>query len=100
VRFCHISGVDGKFTLFFGITKDELLAICDRSDAEVAAWFESSPERKARVPEWNHIAVNLGRPGFPMAERLPIALATTYKHLSDQKFETVFQVLEADEKTD
>ena len=42
-------------------------------------------------------AQNLGRPGFPMAERLPIALATTYKHLEPSKFSSVFEVIEADE---
>lgn len=50
-----------------------------------------------QIDAWNHIAVNLGREGFPMAERLPIALSTTYKHLQGQPFATVFEVLEADE---
>jgi len=33
-----------------------------------------------------------------MAERFPIALATTYKHLVSRKLETVFEVLVADEQ--
>ena len=97
-RFCHASGVDGQFIAFFELTKDELLEISGHTDEEVGDWFLSSPSRKSRIQEWNRIAVNLGRPGFPMAERLPVALSTTYRHLEDRKFETVFQVLEADEQ--
>ena len=43
--------------------------------------------------------MNLGRPGFPMVERFPVALATAYSHLAELKLETVFEVLEADEQT-
>lgn len=97
-RFCHPSGVDGQFIDFFDLTRDELLGISGCSDEEVGDWFLSLPARKFRIQEWNRIAVNLGRPGFPMAERLPVALSTSYKHLAGHHFETVFQVLEADEK--
>jgi hypothetical protein len=98
-RFCHVSGVDGQFMAFFDLKREELLTVSRRSDEEVAEWFLSSADRKSRIPEWNRIGVNLGRPGFPMAERLPVALSTTYKHLAEQKLETVFQMLEADERT-
>jgi hypothetical protein len=98
-RFCHPTGVDGQFTSFFRLTKEDLLGVCESSDAEIAHWFRSLESASdARVDEWNSIAVNLGRPGFPMAERLPIGLSTTYKHLADRKLETVFEVLEADEE--
>ncbi|GAA5129830.1 DUF5069 domain-containing protein [Luteolibacter yonseiensis] len=97
-RFCHPSGVDGQFIAFFNLTRDELPAVCGRGDGEIGEWFLSSPERKSRIQEWNRIAVNLGRAGFPMAERLPVALSTSYRHLADRKLETVFQVLEADEE--
>ena len=97
-RFCHASGVDGQFISFFNVTKEELLAVCERNNEGVADWFLSSLARKGRIEEWNGIAVNLGRPGFPMAERFPIALATTYSHLAGRGLTTVFEVLEADEK--
>ena len=98
-RFCHPTGVDGQFTSFFRLAKDDLLGMCESSDDEIACWFRSLESvSDARITEWNRIAVNLGRPGFPMAERLPIGLATTYKHLGDRKLETVFEVLEADEE--
>lgn len=97
-RFCHPGGVDGQFLVFFGLARVDLMQICDQPDIQVEAWFNALPKvTLARIAEWNHIAVNLGRAGFPLAERLPVALATTYKHLAGRGFETVFEVLEADE---
>lgn len=97
-RFCHASGVDGQFIAFFELDRETILSVCERSDAEVEAWFKALPTALlGRILEWNHIAINLGRSGFPMAERLPVALATSYKHLADRGLETVFAVLEADE---
>jgi len=97
-RFCHPSGIDGLFLTFFQLTREQILSACAQTDADVAKWFLSSSEREAKVADWNHVAVNLGRSGFPMADRLPLALASTYKHLAGGKFETVFEVLEADER--
>jgi hypothetical protein len=98
-RFCHPSGVDGQFIFFFHLTREDLLEACGASDEAVAAWFTSRNEGRAlRIQEWNHLALNLGRSGFPMAERLPVALATAYRHLSNRAFETVFEILEADEE--
>lgn len=97
-RFCHPTGVDGHFIAFFELDREAILSICERSDTELEAWFKALPTALlGRIAEWNHIAINLGRPGFPMADRLPVALATSYKHLADRGFETVFAVLEADE---
>ena len=96
-RFCHPTGVDGCFLSHFGLTREEIVCLAELPDAEVAKRFTSrtNPER---IEQWNHIAVNLGRSGFPMAERLPVALATTYKHLDPRRISTVFEALEADEK--
>lgn len=97
-RFCHPTGVDGHFIAFFHLDRDAILAVCELAPPAIDAWFRSLPRvTPARIAEWNRIAVNLGRPGFPMAGRLPVALATTYQHLADRGFETVFAVLEADE---
>jgi hypothetical protein len=98
-RFCHPSGVDGQFMKFFGVSKEDLLAICDRNGPQIVDWLRLLPSAApSRIEEWNRVAVNLGKPGFPMAERLPIALATSYKHLAGLKLETVFEVLVADER--
>ena len=97
-RFGHVSGVDGYFLTHFRLTRDEILAMASQPDAEFAGWFASRIDcSEKQIAEWNHIAVNLGRPGFPMAERFPVAKATIYKHVAKDSHETVFEVLEADE---
>lgn len=99
-RFCHSTGVDGQFLAFFGLTREEILTVCRRDDTAVAEWFLSSGERSARIADWNHVAVNLGRAGFPMAERLPVALEVAYPHVAHRNLQTVFEVLEADDAID
>lgn len=99
-RFCHPTGVDGQFLAFFQLTREEILAVSGKDDADVAEWFLSAGERSSRIAEWNHVAVNLGRPGFPMAERLPVALEVAYPHVAHRNLQTVFEVLEADDAID
>jgi uncharacterized protein DUF5069 len=97
-RFCHPTGTDQCFLNHFGLTRDEILAASNQTEADFMHWFNSRlPNPEEKVAEWNHIAVNLGRPGFPMAERLPIAKQTSYKHIDTKDMTTVFEVLEADE---
>lgn len=96
-RFCHPTGVDGHFLSHFGLTKEDVLAAAPLPDTEVGSWFLSRSNSE-HIQEWNRIASNLGRPGFPMAERFPVALATVYKHVDARGLTTVFEVLEADEK--
>lgn len=96
-RFCHPGGVDGQFLGYFGLTREDMLAAAEWQDDKVVAWFQSRNGFES-IKAWNRIAVNLGRPGFPMAERLPVALATIYQHINPQGITTVFEVLEADEK--
>lgn len=96
-NFCQPKGVDGLFLSHFGLSREDILSAAALSDERVSEWFlcRSSAER---VEQWNQIALNLGRPGYPMAERFPVALATTYKHVDSRGLTTVFEVLEADEK--
>jgi len=95
-RFCHPGGVDGAFLAHFNFTREDILAAAALPDASIEPWLlvRTTP---ARISEWNHIALNLGRPGFPLAERFPVALATTYKHIDAHGKTTIFEVLEADE---
>lgn len=99
-RFGHPGGIDGQFLAFFELKLEDVLAASAGTDEQVVAWFASVPgNTPARLAEWNHTAVNLGRPGFPLAGRLPVALSTTYRHLVFAKPpETIFEVIEADEK--
>lgn len=95
-RFCHPTGVDAQFLNHFGLTREDFLAAVDLPDDNFVKWFlgRTSPER---IEAWNKSAMNFGRPGYPMAERFPVAMSTTYKHLADRGFTTVFEMLEADE---
>ena len=47
---------------------------------------------------WQDVAVNLGRPGFPLADRMELGKATTYRDVDTRGLTTVFEVLEADER--
>lgn len=95
-RFCHPQGVDGQFLAHFGLTRDDIVSAAALPDAEILTWFQSRISGE-RIQEWNRIAANLGRPGYPLAERFPTALATTYKHIDSRGMTTIFEVLEADE---
>lgn len=97
-RFCDPSGVDGQFLAYFKLDRETIVSWAKREDFDVVLRFREHLARLGTsTQEWNHQAVNLGRPGYPMAERLPLALAGTYKHLAGKGLETVFEVLEADE---
>ena len=97
-RFCHPTGVDAQFLAFFELEKEDVVRASRGTDEKVASWFgKLTAAGPSLIERWNELAQNLGRPGFPMAERLPIALATTYKHLEPSKFSSVFEVIEADE---
>jgi hypothetical protein len=97
-RFGAPSSVDEVFLSYFGITKEEIVVVSSRTDDEVAAWFSRLPRgAPERILEWNHIAVNLGKPGFPLEARFPVGLATTYAHIVHLKPASIFAMLEADE---
>ena len=96
-RFCHPTGVDTQFLSHFALTREDVVRLAALTDAEVAASFLSHFD-SARIAEWNRIALNLGRPGFPLAERFPVAAITLYQHVYSPGMTTVFELLEADEK--
>ena len=97
-RFCHPTGVDAQFLRFFELQQQDINRASRGTDEQVASWFgKLTASRPSLIAQWNELAQNLGRSGFPMAERLPIALATTYKHLQSSKFSSVFEVIESDE---
>jgi hypothetical protein len=99
-RFGAANGVDGLFLGFFDLSADQITEAAALDDAAVEKWFNEMPGVTAqRIREWNHTAVNLGRPGFPMADRLPIAPTSKYRHLANRGVETIFQILNADEET-
>lgn len=97
-KFCNGSGVDGLFLSFFFLNREQIVEAGALNVDAVEKWFLSLPASSGkRIEEWNHIAENLGRPGFPMADRFPAALETAYKHLKGRGFTSVFEVLEEDD---
>jgi hypothetical protein len=101
-RFCDRDSVDEHFLRFFGLPQDEMIAAAVRlrADKAFAAWFRSRPGiDAARIAQWNAAAENLGRPGFPMAERLAAVLPTTYRQLDPARVRCIFDLLEADEQS-
>lgn len=99
-RFCHPTGVDSQFLRFFELTQAAIVTASRLPDAEVAKWFLGFPNATpGLIDDWNYTAENLGRPGFPLSDRLPIALSTTYKHLDPASITSVFEAIEADERT-
>jgi hypothetical protein len=95
--FCNPKGVDGVFLAHFGLNRDDILSTAALTDEKAAEWFLSRTTAE-RIAQWNHTALNLGRPSYPIGERFPLALATTYQHVDSRGLTTVFEVLEADEK--
>ncbi len=99
-RFCDADSVDDYFLRFFTLAKDDLLDAVGRpsDDAALAAWFRALPGvDAARITEWNALAANLGKPGFPMADRLAAVLPTSHRHLDPAQIHSIFDLLEADE---
>ena len=100
-RFCHPEGVDGYFLQSFDLTKDELMYAVERhrSDIEIAAWFRARPDVDAkRIARWNTLAENLGKPGYPMADRFVSALATVFPNIDPLTVDSIFDLITADER--
>ena len=96
--FCHPKGVDGQFLSFFSIERDQITGIASFTADEVQTWFLELPQvNPARIEEWNQVAENLGRPGFPMHDRLKAGLEGGYSHVAHLNPKTVFEVLEVDD---
>jgi hypothetical protein len=90
--------MDGQFLSFFGLPLADVIAQSERPADGDAAWFLQQPGvNAARIAEWNALAPNLGRPGFPMAQRLVWARENIYPHIDAGPSASVFEILAADE---
>ena len=97
----HGHGADTQFLNYFGLSKEEMVAAVkasDHDDARMAAWLE----QRAGLDEvkrncWNELAVNLGRPGYPMAKTLVWDKQNLLPHCPDPSIDTVFKAIEWDE---
>lgn len=98
-RFCHPTGVDHQFLSHFRLRREDIVAAASQGDEEVAAWFLARPEGSTEsIARWNDIALNMGRPGYPLADRFAVAKATIYKNVDATGMTTVFEILEADDR--
>ena len=97
----HRHGADTQFTNYFGLAKEELIEAvktANDDDARMAAWFEQRTGLdEAKRNAWNELAVNLGKPGFPMAKTLTWAKENLLPHCPDPTIDTVFKAIEWDE---
>ena len=101
-RFGDSKGMDGAFLRFFGLTKEafvEAVRAANGSDIRVAKWFYGQPGVTDKtVEEWNAIAPEFGRPGQPGYEVFQWALQNIYKGAPYSGHESIFEVIEADER--
>jgi hypothetical protein len=96
--FCHHRGVDGQFLNHFRLSKEEIVAVSSLDEAKIESWFlalESVDDQ--RIQEWNELAVNLGREGYPMDRVFKLAMTKIYKIPKAELHKTVFEAIEADE---
>jgi len=97
----HRHGTDTQLLRYFNLTQEELIdavRTSNNDDSVVASWFEQRTgldEQKRN--HWNELAVNLGKPGFPMAKTLLWAKENLLPHCSDPTIDTVFKAIEWDE---
>ncbi len=97
-RFCAPDSVDHYFLAHFALSKDDALDAVrlHPEAADFGAWFQRLPTAKPEhVAQWNALAEQLGRPGFPMAERFNQIRPTLYARL--ENVETIFDLIEGDE---
>jgi hypothetical protein len=102
-RFCSPKGMDGSFLRHFDLTKDafvEAVRASNGSDIAVAKWFYAQPGvTDAKVNDWNRIAPEFGRPGQPGHEVFHWAMQNIYKESPYTGAESIFEVIEADERS-
>lgn len=100
-RFCDRDSVDEHFLQSFGLTKADFLAGLAQAadDQALEQWFRTQPGvTDASIGAWNELARNLGRPGYPMEARRTHVLKTIYASLDPTGLDTIFDLIEADER--
>ena len=101
-RFGDRRGMDGAFLRFFRLKKEafvEAVRASNGSDIAVAKWFYAHPGvTDGKVEEWNRIAPDFGKPGEPGFEAFQSMMVNIYKDAPYSGVESVFEVIEADER--
>ena len=96
----HSKGLDGVFMGYFGLTSGEIVEavrLPQGDDSRIESWFShrvgSDQQHKS---EWNKLALNLGRQGYPMADSFPRARKVVH-NCDDPSIDTCFKLLDWDE---
>jgi len=97
----HRHGADTQFMNYFGLAKEELIEAVkatNNDDARMTAWFvQRTAVDEQKRNNWNELAVNLGKQGYPMAKTLIWAKENLLPHCTDPNIDTVFKAIERDE---
>jgi len=97
----HPRGIDGRFLKHFGLDKDTALEVVSiqPDDNGVELWFRAQPGvTECSIENWNGLAPNLGRCGWPGERELAFAIrrfsgGATIK----SPVETLFDLIRIDE---
>ena len=86
---------------YFGLAKEELVEVVkvsNHDDAIIAEWFtQKTSLDEGKRNQWNELAVNLGKQGYPMAKTLIWAKENLLPQCKDPNIDTVFKAIEWDE---
>ncbi|MDQ8202944.1 DUF5069 domain-containing protein [Pelagicoccus sp. SDUM812003] len=96
--FCSPHGMDGVFLKRFELTRDDIERFAALSDQAAARAFLDHPDvTPEKIEAWNRDAPQFGKPGYPLENVFPVALAERYPEVQRLKPQTVFEMLAADD---
>ena len=91
------SNEPAAFLNHFGLTSHEIVEavrVSKGEDSRIESWFNHKIGPASKT-DWNELALNLGREGYPMADTLP--RAKRVHHCDDPGVDTCFKLLDWDE---
>ena len=101
-RFCNRRAMDGIFLAFFDLDKEEIVEAVRDSDGDdelVTKWFRAqSGVTPAKIDNWNREAPRIGAPGQRGFEIFQKLVRGRYPDVPYTGVESVFEVIEADER--
>lgn len=98
----HPRGIDGHFLRQFGLDRATALESMSiqSTDSSVEQWFLAQPGvSETSIKNWNELAPNLGRPGWPGERELAFAIERFYRGaVGESPVETLFDMIRIDEQ--
>jgi hypothetical protein len=99
--YCNPRGLDGVFLGHFAMEKERLIGAIGAAadDTAVGHWLATHvTEFERRRATWVDMAPRLGLPGMPMGDVFAWAKRNVYAHCDDPSCDTVFKLLDWDER--